>query len=102
MLVYPGQSAEMSEAAPSTRLKWIRDGVEDYEYVELLKQAGYGDWAMKIARRVGGDWSHWTSDPKMIDAARQQLGQKLDALSPAEPPSGSGRKPVQPKHGASR
>src|SRR5579859_2038796 len=102
MLVYPGQAAGISEAAPSMRLKWIRDGVEDYEYVELLKQAGYGDWAMGIARRLGGDWSHWTRDPKMIEAARQQLGQKLDALSPAQPPSRSGQEPVQPKRGASR
>jgi hypothetical protein len=102
MLVYPGQSAGMSEAPPSMRLKWIRDGVEDYEYVELLKQAGYGDWAMEISRRVGGDWSHWTRDPKTIEAARQQLGQKLDAITSAESPSRSGQKPVRPKHGASR
>lgn len=101
MLVYPGR-AGVSEAAPSMRLKWIRDGVEDYEYVELLKQAGYGDWALGVARRVGGDWSHWTRDPKTLDAARQELGQKLDALAPAEPPLRSGHKPVQPKHGASR
>jgi hypothetical protein len=94
MLVYPGRAAGSSDAAASMRLKWIRDGVEDYEYVELLKQAGYGDWAMGIARRVGGDWSHWTRDPKMIEAARQQLGQKLDTLSPEEPRSG--HKPVRP------
>jgi len=102
LLVYPGQAAGIREAAPSMRLKWIRDGVEDYEYVELLKQAGYGDWALKIARRVGGDWSHWTRDPKMLDAARQQMGQKLDALSPAEAPSRSGHEPVRPKREASR
>ncbi|PYT32798.1 MAG: hypothetical protein DMG58_09475 [Acidobacteria bacterium] len=86
MLLYPGQAAGITAAAPSMRLKWIRDGVEDYEYVELLKQAGDGDWAIEIVRRVGRDWSHWTRDPEMLAAARQQLGQKLDALSPdAEP-----------------
>ena len=85
------------------RLKWIRDGVEDYEYVELLKQAGDGDWAIEIVRRVGRDWSHWTRDPEMLAAARQQLGQKLDALSPdADPPSRSRRKPVQPKRKATQ
>ena len=100
MMVYPGQPAGISAAAPSMRLKWIRDGVEDYEYVELLKQAGYGDWALKIARRVGGDWSHWTRDPEMLEAARLELGQKLDALSPAERPSRSRHKPDRPKRGA--
>jgi len=85
------------------RLKWIRDGVEDYEYVELLKQAGYGDWAIEITRRVGRDWSHWTRDPETLAAARQQLGQKLGALPPdADPPSRSRRNPVQPKRKAAK
>jgi len=102
MLVYPGRAAGIPEAAPSIRLKWIRDGVEDYEYVELLKLAGYGDWAMKIARRVGGDWSHWTRDPKVIEAARQQLGQKLDMLSTEELPARSVHKPGSAKRGSSQ
>ena len=33
MLVYPGQPAGFDTILPSMRLKWIREGVEDFEYV---------------------------------------------------------------------
>jgi hypothetical protein len=82
MLVYPGQRVGIRGVAPSLRLKWIRDGVEDFEYVELLKKAGWGSWAMQIARKVGPDWTNWTRDTKALESARQQLGRKLDELSP--------------------
>jgi glycosyl hydrolase family 123 len=80
MLVYPGDEAGIHGVAPSMRLKWIRDGVEDYEYVALLKKAGYGDWALQVARTVGADWTRWTRDPNALESARQRLGQKLDEL----------------------
>lgn len=37
---YPGEEAGTAAFCPSMRLKWLRDGVEDYEYVELLKNCG--------------------------------------------------------------
>jgi hypothetical protein len=82
-LVYPGQTVGVQGVAPSMRLKWIRDGVEDYEYIALLKKAGHGDWALNIARSVGPDWKNWTRDPGALEAARRQLGEKLD--QPEEP-----------------
>ncbi|MBZ5603670.1 MAG: DUF4091 domain-containing protein [Acidobacteriia bacterium] len=66
--------------APSMRLKWIRDGVDDYEYVELLKKQGWGNWALNVARTVGRDWSNWSRDPKAIESVRTQLGTQLDHL----------------------
>jgi hypothetical protein len=87
MLVYPGDRAGIHGVAPSIRLKWIRDGVEDYEYVALLKKAGYGEWAMQVARSVGADWTRWTRDPNALESARQQMGQKLDRLGANTSPS---------------
>jgi hypothetical protein len=37
ILVYPGAPAGLKGVAPSMRLKYIRDGVQDYEYVQQLK-----------------------------------------------------------------
>jgi hypothetical protein len=62
------------------RLKWLRDGVEDYEYIQILKNLGKVDLAMQIARSVGPDWTHWTRDAGAIDSARQQLGQAIDEI----------------------
>lgn len=81
LLVYPGRQAGISGVAPSMRLKWIRDGIEDFEYVELLKKSGRGDRALQIARAVGQDWANWTRDGNLLESARQQLAQELDRLS---------------------
>lgn len=81
MIVYPGEAAGVNGFVPSIRLKWLREGVEDYEYVALLKAAGRGDWAMEVARGVAADWSHWTKDPAALERARQTLGEALDGSS---------------------
>ncbi|HEX5432218.1 MAG TPA: glycoside hydrolase domain-containing protein [Bryobacteraceae bacterium] len=81
VLVYPGEQVGIQGVAPSMRLKWLRDGVEDYDYVNILKKLGQGDWALQVVRSVGADWSHWTQDPNALQAARDQLGARIDALS---------------------
>jgi hypothetical protein len=62
------------------RLKWLRDGVEDYDYLQILKELGKGDLAMQIAQSVGPDWTNWTRDPNAIEAARQKMGEAIDQL----------------------
>jgi hypothetical protein len=90
MLVYPGQQVGIQGVVGSMRLKWVRDGVEDYEYIQILKNLGKADLAMEIARSVGPDWTHWTRDAAAIDSARQQLGQAINQImSTANPQAGS-------------
>jgi hypothetical protein len=62
------------------RLKWLRDGVEDYDYIQILKNLGKADLALEIAHSVGPDWTHWTRDPNAIEAARFQLGEAIDQI----------------------
>ncbi len=81
MLVYPGSTVGIQGVAPSMRLKWLRDGADDYDYIELLKQAGQGAWALQVAAGVGANWSQWSHDGNVAEAARLQLGQQLDALN---------------------
>ena len=45
---------EFKGTLPSLRLKWIREGVEDYEYIELMKKAGKSDAALELARHPCG------------------------------------------------
>jgi len=80
MLVYPGQQVGIQGVVASMRLKWLRDGVEDYEYIQILKNLGKADLALQIARSVGPDWTHWTRDAGAIDSARQQLGQAINEI----------------------
>lgn len=85
MLVYPGEPVGVKGVVASMRLKWLRDGVEDYDYLQILKELGKGDFAMEIARSVGPDWTNWTRDPQAIEAARRKMGDAIDQLSNATP-----------------
>jgi hypothetical protein len=82
VLVYPGAPIGTTAVAPSIRLKRLRDGVDDYDYIELLKGLGHGDDALALARTVGTDWTNWTRDHAMVEKVRNQLGDMIDALTP--------------------
>src|SRR5260370_25306110 len=85
MLVYPGQPVGVKGVVASMRLKWLRDGVEEFEYVQILKDLGKSDLAMEITRSVGPDWTNWTRDAGAIEAARQKLGETIDQLMTTNP-----------------
>lgn len=85
MLVYPGAPVGVKGVVASMRLKWLRDGVEDYDYVKILKDLGKADLAMEISRSVGQDWTNWTRDPNAIEAARLKLGEAIDQIKSATP-----------------
>lgn len=74
LLVYPGEKVGMpGGAVPSIRLKWLRDGVDDYDYIALARARGDGDAVTAVVRTVGTDWSQWTRDPRRIQDARREL-----------------------------
>ncbi|MEO0928169.1 MAG: DUF4091 domain-containing protein [Cyanobacteria bacterium J06643_13] len=81
MLIYPGKQVGIQGAVPSLRLKWIRDGVEDYEYIEILKKAGYYSWAMAEVTKVAQGLHNWNQDPAVLEAVRLKLGKKIDGLT---------------------
>jgi hypothetical protein len=81
MLVYPGTQIGIKGVAPSIRLKWLRDGVEDYEYIEILKKMGRGSWAMNVSKQVGPNWTNWTKSPQVLESARRRLGEEIDRRS---------------------
>ncbi len=81
LLVYPGDQIGLIGYAPSMRLKWSRDGVNDFEYVEILKKLGQGAWALQQAQSVGPDWRNWTRDYTQVEAVRIALGNQIERLS---------------------
>ena len=81
VLVYPGGPVGVSGVVASLRLKQIRQGIQDYEYVEILKKLGQGDWALQQIKRIAPDWKNWTRDAKSIEAVRRELGEKISSLA---------------------
>jgi uncharacterized protein (TIGR03437 family) len=81
LLVYPGYQVGIEGVAPSMRLKWLRDGIEDYEYVQILKLAGHASDALSLAASVGPDWRNWTRDVNKLLSVRDQIAQEIDQLN---------------------
>lgn len=74
MLVYPGEEVGLvGGATPSIRLKWLRDGVEDYEYAVSAAQGGQARRAAQIVENVARGWGDWTRDPSVLLQARRDL-----------------------------
>jgi hypothetical protein len=80
MLTYPGSYVGVSSIVPSIRLKWIRDGVEDYEYVQMLKDKGEGAWALNVIGAAAIDWMNWTKDPDTLQRVRATLASELNRI----------------------
>jgi hypothetical protein len=82
VFVYPGGPVGSTEPVPGIRLKAIRDGIQDYEYVQILKNLGQGAFASSVIQPIATNWSNWSHDHNALENARLQLGQMLNQLSP--------------------
>jgi len=81
-LFYPGSDAGFAGPVASMRLKQIREGLEDYEYLNLLAQRGDKPFADECARRLAASWTQWDENPADLYALRDQMAQKLTANTP--------------------
>jgi hypothetical protein len=77
MLLYPGKDAGVDGVVPSIRLKWLRDGAEDYEYGQLLKAQGKQDVLDAIVQDAVKDWYHWTKDSEVLQKARAAMARAI-------------------------
>lgn len=89
LLVYsPGVVANVSVVCPSIRLKAMRDGVQEYEYMRLLTQKdGRRDLADEIVNSIIknpygpnaiGNLDVWSFDPEQWDRARIKMGELIN------------------------
>ncbi|MEI7836894.1 MAG: glycoside hydrolase domain-containing protein [Planctomycetota bacterium] len=92
-LVYPGLALGYHGIAASIRLKALRDGVQDYEYMAILERLGKADAAQKIVEPLASSWRQWNRDPAAYKAARAKLAQLIVADSFAPPLASAARKP---------
>jgi hypothetical protein len=88
ILVYPGGPAGLQSnssyqgVAHSMRLKYLRDGVQDYEYIQLLKNCGQtpSQTAMYSLSASGSEypnWHDWTMNEANLESARLTLGNQI-------------------------
>jgi hypothetical protein len=96
-LYYPGTPAKIGGTTPvpipSIRLKLIRDGMEDYEYLHMLNALGQYAFATTTARGFITNITIFSNNSVDLQNARLALGNKIHSLSlstpsvPLPPPS---------------
>jgi hypothetical protein len=82
IFLYPPAPIASTESAPGIRLKAIRDGIQDYEYAQMLKNLGQLSMVDTTLLPIATSWSNWNHDPNALENARTQLGQLLHQLAP--------------------
>jgi hypothetical protein len=82
IFLYPPAPIASTESAPGIRLKAIRDGIQDYEYGQMLKNLGQLSVVDTTLLPIATNWSNWSHDPNALENARTQLGQLLHQLAP--------------------
>jgi hypothetical protein len=84
-LIYPGTQAKIGGTTPvpipSIRLKLIRDGIEDYEYLIKLTNLGLGNFATATANVFITNAYTFSNTSGDLQAARLALGNKLHAIA---------------------
>lgn len=80
-LFYPGTPERIGGAShvpvESLRLKLIRDGLEDYEYLTLLAAAGGGHFARERTAAIAPSPCRWQRRPEAIQGAREAIAREL-------------------------
>ncbi|MCP3103180.1 DUF4091 domain-containing protein [Myxococcus sp. K15C18031901] len=80
-LFYPGTPARLGQSGhhpvPSLRLKNIRDGLEDYEYLRLLAQLGDATFARDAAYRLARTGWDIRQDAREWEQVRQVVTARL-------------------------
>src|SRR5258706_1630250 len=91
-LFYSGQPARIGGMADipveSIRLKLIREGMEDYEYLALLAKLGGPNLADEFANRIVTKPYVWEARPAVFLKVRQEMGATLDRLPRTRPANG--------------
>ena len=84
-LFYPGQPRGIGGRTDipieSIRLKLIREGMEDYEYLALLAKLAGRKAADEFAARIVKQANRWEARPELFLDVRRALGETLHRLS---------------------
>ena len=79
VLFYPGTPAGLREPLASFTMKSLRRGLQDYEYLWLLRQQGKS--ADDLVSRLVPRANDWAKDPDAWDRTRIELGERLEAAA---------------------
>jgi hypothetical protein len=87
-LIYPGNHTkrytgqpDVDGAVSSIRFELLREGIEDYEYLWLLKNKGDKDFAEKTVNNMVVDVSAFSRNIEELYLARKAMAARIEELS---------------------
>ena len=87
-LIYPGSRVrrytgqkDVDGPVSSIRFELLREGIEDYEYLWLLRSLGDGELADRIAGELVRGVREFTRDPSALLEARAKMAARLEQLA---------------------
>lgn len=84
-LFYPGRPGKIGGTrhipVESIRLKMIREGMEDYEYMNLLKELGDESFARSQVNSVVTNTFTFSHDPEVLYGAREKMAERIQAIA---------------------
>jgi hypothetical protein len=78
-LLYPGKPVGHDGPLPSLRLKLIRQGLQDYEYIKLASERAGNDAVDAIVNEQVKSWTEYQQDPMKLEAAKEKLAELIEA-----------------------
>ena len=86
-MVYPGNRAkrytgqsDVDGPVSSIRMELLREGIEDYEYLWLLKSLGDSDFADRAAQGMAVDVSAFSRNVEELFELRQRMAARIESL----------------------
>jgi hypothetical protein len=86
-LLYPGDFVKRFTGQPdvegpvsSLRFELLREGIEDFDYIQMLKAAGQQSFVDSIVNKLVIDVSTFTRNREDLYAARKAMAQQLEKL----------------------
>jgi hypothetical protein len=76
-LLYPGVDVGVQGFITSIRLKQIREGLEDYEYLTILAQRRSRAVAEGVVKRIARSWHDWDTDARHLLYARAEIARLI-------------------------
>jgi hypothetical protein len=76
-LLYPGVDAGVQGFVTSIRLKQIREGLQDYEYLTILARRRGRAAAERVVKKIARSWHDWDTDAKHLLEARAEIARSI-------------------------
>ncbi len=82
-LIYPARHEQQGHEGPvaSIRLKWIRESMDDHDYLQMLSDRGFKNTATDVTKTFARGFGDWDDNIPALYDSREQIALVLERLN---------------------